>query len=99
MASFHEFLSERFAAGGFSTDDALASFLPLARQVAQSHAANRVAPLDGVSALQVEAGVLWYPEASAVAVTTNAARVRTLDVAPRAVEIVSMQKHETDSDT
>ena len=53
-ATFHEFLSSRIESGGFSTEDVLASFLPLARQVLEAHAAGRVAPLVGLNALRVE---------------------------------------------
>jgi hypothetical protein len=60
MTTFHEFLRGRLQHGGFSTEDTLASFLPLARQVAEAHAAGLVAPLDGLSALQVEGVRIWF---------------------------------------
>ena len=52
--SLQEFLQQRFAAGGFTTEVALVSFLPLLRQVLETHAAGQVAPLDGLAALKVE---------------------------------------------
>jgi hypothetical protein len=51
MSSFQEFLRSCLERGGFSTEDALASFLPLARQVLQDHAKGKVAPLEGVAEL------------------------------------------------
>ena len=34
---FHTFLGERMEAGGFSTEDVLASFLPLVREAMETH--------------------------------------------------------------
>ncbi len=62
MQSFHEFLIDRLEVGGFSTADALASFLPLARQVAAAHADGMVAPLEGVDALGVEQSRISFDE-------------------------------------
>ena len=47
MSSFHEYLRTRLETGGFSTEDALGSFLPLVREVLEAHAARRVAPAAG----------------------------------------------------
>ncbi|HXD88097.1 MAG TPA: hypothetical protein VN641_16535, partial [Urbifossiella sp.] len=63
MMSFADYLMQRLEAGGFTTEDALASFLPLLRQAAAAHRAGKVAPLQGVNAIQVEANRLWYEEA------------------------------------
>lgn len=98
MATFHGFLSSRFELGGCSTEDALASFLPLAKQVAGAHAAGKVAPLDGVLALQVEGVKLWYPEADAKAPTLNSAKLRLLDRPVGALEVLSSRKRTTDVD-
>ena len=78
-ATFHEFLRARLAAGGFSTEDVLASFLPLARQVADAHAAGRVAPLDGVASLRVEGVRIWFHEDHLRSPTRAAAEVQRLD--------------------
>src|SRR5437868_5523634 len=98
MPTFHEFLLSRFELGGCSTEDALASFLPLARQVAQAHAAGKVAPLDGVTALQVEGVRLWYPEASAKSPTQNTAKLKLLDKPMGAIEVLSSHKRTFDVD-
>jgi hypothetical protein len=54
MMSFNEYLSHRLESGGFTTEDALASVLPLLRQVAAVHHAGLVAPLQGINAIHVE---------------------------------------------
>ncbi len=64
MTGLHDFLIDRIASGGFSTEDVLASFLPLVRQVVEAHAAGRVAPLEGLADLHVEANRIWFKEAS-----------------------------------
>ena len=51
---FGQFLHERIETGGFTTEDALASFLPLLRQVVQAHQRGLVAPLEGIEHLHVE---------------------------------------------
>jgi len=89
MKSFHEFLRSRLEQGGFSTEDALTSFLPLAHQTAGAHAAGRVAPLDGVGALRVETGRIWFPESSAPAPRSAPSRMRVLDPPPSGVEVLS----------
>ncbi len=63
MTSFLDFLHHRFESGGFTTEDALASFLPLLRQVVATHRAGQVAPLEGINDLQVEGVRIWYEEA------------------------------------
>lgn len=98
MATFHEFLLSRFELGGFSTEDTLASFLPLARQVAQLHTAGKVAPLVGVALLQVEGVQLWFPESSSLPPRANGARVRQLDREVGGVEILSQSKRTIDVD-
>jgi hypothetical protein len=63
MIGFHEYLRQRLDTGGFTTEDALACFLPLARQTAAAHQAGLVAPLHGIGDLHVENGRLWFEEA------------------------------------
>lgn len=62
MTDFREFLNDRLDAGGFSTEDALASFQPLAREVVEAHADGWVAPLRGVGDLHVDGVRLWFEE-------------------------------------
>src|SRR5688572_11269725 len=89
MTSFIDFLTQRLESGGFTTEDALASFLPLARQTADAHQAGLVAPLMGVNDLRVEGIRIWFEEAGKHAPTLNSARLHALE-GPRgqAVEVV-----------
>jgi predicted DNA-binding WGR domain protein len=96
MATFHEFLRSRIAAGGFSTEDVLASFLPLARQVAAAHAAGRVAPLDGIAALQVDGVRIWFHEDQLRAPARATAEVQRLDRPRAGVEVLSEHRRTID---
>jgi hypothetical protein len=98
MVTFHEFLRARLAAGGFSTEDVLASFLPLARQVADAHAAGRVAPLDGVAALHVEGVRIWFHEDHLRAPTRAAGEVKRLDPPRAGVEVLSEHRRTLEVD-
>lgn len=92
MMPFAEYLSQRLEAGGFTTEDALASVLPLFRQAAAAHRAGLVAPLQGINAIQVENHRLWYEEAQAKKPSNALARLRELEsaagAAARAVQVV-----------
>lgn len=61
MTQFYEFFTARLASGGFSTEDALASFLPLVRQTLEVHGSGQTAPLEGLDALQIEGVRIWFP--------------------------------------
>ena len=98
MATFHEFLRSRLASGGFSSEDVLASFLPLARQVADAHAAGQVAPLDGVSALQVEGVRIWFHEDRLERPSRAAAELQRLDRPPSGFEVLSEHRRTLDVD-
>ena len=98
MASFHEFLLSRFEQGGMSTEDVLASFLPLARQVVQAHAVGKVAPLDGIDTLQVEGVQIWYPDSAIKPPQQQTAKLRLLDKPLGGVEIMAEQKRSIDVD-
>lgn len=98
MSTFHEFLLSRFEKGGFSTEDVLASFLPLGKQVLATHAAGKAAPLDGVTAIQVEGVQLWFSQAAAKDPTSNAGKVKLLDKPLGGVEVLSEQKRTIDVD-
>jgi hypothetical protein len=86
---FGQFLHERIETGGFTTEDALASFLPLLRQVVQAHQQGLVAPLEGISQLHVEGAQIWFAEGSLTQPRTNPARIaQLLKPRGRGVEIV-----------
>jgi len=97
MTPFHEFLRARLAAGGFSTGDVLASFLPLARQVVDAHASGRVAPLDGVAALHVEGSRIWFHDDALRPPSTAPAELRRLDRPPGTVEVLSERRRTLDA--
>src|SRR5580693_7539845 len=89
MTSFHDFLHERLQAGGFTTEDALACFLPLLRQTAAAHQAGLVAPLQGTNDLHVENGRLWFEEGRRHEPKLQAQLVRQLEQpATKALEVV-----------
>lgn len=97
MTSFHDFLTERNARGGFSTEDALASFLPLARQVIELHSDGFVAPLEGLSQLQVEGNRIWFEQARRLAIRRNDAQLNRVMPRPSgAVEVVAETRRNTD---
>ncbi|HEX7377201.1 MAG TPA: AAA domain-containing protein [Pirellulales bacterium] len=99
MNGFIDFFHDRQLAGGFSTEDALAALLPLARQVVETHQRGQVAPLAGLDALRVEEGRLWFPDDLALPPRNNLAAVRDLKPpAGRAVEILGEIRHTADLD-
>lgn len=67
MTTFLPFLRDRLQQSGFATEDVLACWLPLARQVIATHAAGNVAPLDGVQRLHVQQDVLTYAQSEELA--------------------------------
>jgi hypothetical protein len=96
MMKFTDYLAERLEAGGFTTEDALASFLPLLRQVANAHRAGLVGPLQGVNAIQVEANRLWFEESQTHTPVLETGKLREKeDVGTRAVEVVQQYRSET----
>jgi DNA polymerase III delta prime subunit len=93
MMPFSEYLNHRLEAGGFTTEDALASVLPLVRQVAAAHSAGLVAPLQGINAIKVENNRLWFEEALARKPTYIFAKLRELEQpATRAIEVVGQYR-------
>lgn len=90
MSSFHEFFHSRLETGGFSTEDALGSFLPLVREVLDAHAAGRVAPLEGLDALHVDGVRIWFEEARRQEPRGNTTALRRIEATgPLAVTIVT----------
>ncbi len=73
---FADFFRSR---GGFTTEDALATLIPLFRQVLETHAAGRVAPLEGI-------GDLWVDEYRAYFEVSRSRAPRLADDKLRSVE-------------
>ena len=97
MSGFETFLAERLEADGFSTEDVLSSFLPLAREVLETHLAGFVAPLEGLSELQVEGVRVWYEPSKRQLPRHNEKSVRSIEIANRtAVEVVSETRRVTE---
>jgi predicted DNA-binding WGR domain protein len=89
MTTFHEFLAERIEHGGFTTEDALAAFLPLVRQVIAAHEADLCAPLEGIAALRVDDGQIGFDAQDRRPPRNNLSRVRKLlRSEAKAVEVV-----------
>jgi hypothetical protein len=89
MMPFAQFLHHRLEAGGFTTEDALASVLPLVRQVVAAHRVGLVAPLQGINAIYVENNRLWFEEAQARKPQGATAKLRELEKpSAQAVEVV-----------
>ncbi len=99
MTSFQTFLQQRIEAGGFSTEDTLSSLLPLIREVLDAHNDGMVAPLEGIDALNVDGGRLWFAEADRRSPRQATHRLRELEAANRAgVEILYEQHRTSDVD-
>src|SRR5262245_57824697 len=93
MTTFQDFLQRRLANGGFTTEDALACFLPLARQTAVLHIAGDVAPLEGVNDLQVDGARISFDSARRQKPRMQPGRVKELgQPIARAVEVVGELK-------
>jgi predicted DNA-binding WGR domain protein len=93
MTTFTDFFSQRLEAGGFTTEDALASILPLARQFAVAHRAGLVAPLQGIEPLRVDNTHLWFEEGRLQKPTLHTRQVEALQQpAARAVEVVGQYR-------
>jgi hypothetical protein len=99
MSTFHEYLRSRLETGGFTTEDALASFLPLVREVLDAHAAGRVAPLEGLDALKVEGVRIWFEEARRLEPRSNPAALRRVEATgPLAVTVIAEARRTTEVD-
>jgi predicted DNA-binding WGR domain protein len=99
MINFQEFLHHRLETGGFTTEDALASVLPLVREVAAAHQAGLVAPLAGLGDLHVEGVRIWFEEARRRVPVLQASRIRELDKpAGGAIDVVGEFRLTADAD-
>lgn len=88
LAPYSRWLGERIAAGGFSTEDALVAFLPLARDVAALHASGGVALLDGLSHVGVADSRLRLVPHPPVPLRSNNTAVEAVDPTHRpAIEV------------
>lgn len=58
--TFHDWLREAVPVYGMPADECLGALLPLFRQVQEVHEKGRVAPLEGVAALNLDYGQVWF---------------------------------------
>jgi len=87
--NFRDFFLSRLDKGGFTTEDAMASFLPLIRQVVATHGAGLVAPLQGVEQLQVDGLRIFYEEGWCRSPSLQRSKVGEFEKAQRcAVEVM-----------
>lgn len=88
MTSFHQFLLQRIEDQSFATEDVLSAFLPLLQQVIATHDDDRVAPLDGIEALHVDNGAVWYGRSEESLASNQLATIRRLlQPSSRGVEV------------
>jgi predicted DNA-binding WGR domain protein len=89
MIGFRDYFLGRLESGGFTTEDALASFLPLIRRVVAAHEAGLVAPLIGVEQLQVEGLQIVFGDGLRSLPALQPDKIRAMEKAQtRAVEVV-----------
>ncbi|MBI3273254.1 MAG: DUF4011 domain-containing protein [Planctomycetes bacterium] len=98
MTPFLDFLRSRLEQP-LGTEDVLAAFLPLLRQVVQAHDSGRVAPLEGVGLLRVEGARIFFEAAHLAAPRHSPDKLRALEQpAARAFEVVDELHRTTDLD-
>ncbi len=76
--TFLEQLDEWRSLKTVGTDDLLGMVLPLLEQVSELHELGRVAPLNGVDALSVSLGHLWFHNSDATLASDNARAIKEL---------------------
>jgi predicted DNA-binding WGR domain protein len=92
------FLDFLHARGGFTTEDALATLLPLFRQVAATHAASRVAPLEGVSDVWIDEYRAYYEVAREREPRLESDKLKAIESRASAFDVVGRRVHTTEAD-
>ena len=93
--TFEQFLTEKLIGANVSAEDVLGSFLPLLREVIESHRHGLVAPLEGTQELHIEGVRLWFEEAKRRPPLSNAEAVSRLELAGQAFVEVLTEGHRT----
>lgn len=97
--TFREFMLQRFQSGGFTTEDALTTLLPLFRETQQAHLAGFVAPLEGTLALHVSDSRAWFEQSARKEISRNEPKVKRLQQDNvSAFEVIDEFSSETDVD-
>ena len=92
---FLEFLKNR---GGFTTDDALATVLPLLRQAHETHAAGRVAPFEGLDDILVEDYRAYFETARAREPRLAGDAIGKIEEQAAAFDVVGQRVQTTEAD-
>jgi len=97
---FLTFLRSGLERGGFETDDVLAAVLPLMEQVVGAHEETRVAPLQGIERVFVNAqGQLAIDASRLQSARKNPARVEKIQApVSRALEVMAESRRTSDLD-
>ncbi len=97
---FLKFLKDGIARGGFETDDALCTVLPLMKQVLEAHDSGLVAPLEGITDLDLaDQGFLRFDVEKAVPPAKSADRLEELQSPlSSAMEVVAESRRTSDID-
>jgi hypothetical protein len=95
--NFQDFLQNWIAEESVSTEDVFSCFIPLAREVIEAHRADRVAPLEGLQALNVENGRIWFPEDQRQPLRQNLTEIARLERAAQySVEVLAETRRVAD---
>lgn len=95
--TFEQFITDSLQGENVGAEDVLASFLPLLREVIETHRLGLVAPLEGTQELQVDGVRLWFEEAKRRAPRANAADIARLEPVGQAlVEVIDETRRTTE---
>src|SRR5690349_13119445 len=88
-------LQAGIAAGGFQTDDVLATILPLFRQTLAAHEAGFVAPLEQIDSIEVtdEKRLMFSEAVRERPRRNNSALAKVQEGGPKAVKILGSMEH------
>lgn len=99
MTEFYDWLQQQNQYAPLSTEDVLSAFLPLMRQVIQTHAAGYVAPLESLRHLHVQGNGIQYAIAEQRPLRKNVRQLqRLLQVVNSGVEVVGQRRVVRDVD-
>lgn len=97
---YADFLEEWKTHESVNTADVLASFLPLVRETLATHKSGCVAPLEGIDALNVDQGRIWFEEKNRMQPRAAIEKIKSLE-RQRAMSwnVVSEYRRDIDIDT
>jgi predicted DNA-binding WGR domain protein len=82
-----------------STEDVLAAFVPLMREVIETHQAGLVAPLVGLQDLHIDQARIWFEKAKRQPVRNNSAAIKPVEQTGRLpIEVLAEARRITDVD-